>query len=138
MTKWTWAATSVAVIATTAGAVVLHDRPTAIIGRILKPTGAMPPISNARCIDWSFTDTNVECSFSIAASDFPRLLNEHAFGRRVASGSSYAVAGQPHLGQPFAVAEEYRAIPPDAPHGGAIMLWTDKQHERVRLSLWIE
>ena len=123
-------------ISLAAGAVAYHDRPSAIVTRILMPKVA-PTLHDAICNDWSFTDTNIGCSFKVAAADFPALLNGHIFTRQSASGSSDALGG-PKLGQPFEVAEQYSATLKNAKRDGSVMLWTDRRHRNVRLSYWVE
>ena len=124
------------IVAAAVAAMAYYDRPSAIVSRILIPKSA-PPLRDVVCKDWSFTDTNIDCSFVVSTADFPALLDGHAFKREAVSGSSDALA-PPKLGHAFELAERYSATPKDARRGGELSLWTDRQHRNVRLSYWVE
>jgi hypothetical protein len=91
------------------------------------------------CKDIFTSDILLTCAFRIDAKDFPALLSNEKFSQ-VATEYQHVheFPMSLNLGEDFAPAFHYSAVPKGADHGGMIDVFTDSSKTKVLAHLYIE
>jgi hypothetical protein len=134
-------AAGLAVVAVAWWAARARDDPRPMLREVLGMRDLPASVDAIECNAWGFTDVQTTCAFTVAASDFPRLLRGWSFREVPCPGrdSWHVTTGAPHpVGRRFPLAACYRAQPAEFEHGGSITVAADAGRTRVVADLYIE
>lgn len=94
------------------------------------------------CESWGMTDVLTECAFRVSESDFTKLLQGWKFQKSSIAANSNEYLGGPELSLSFQAVEEYSALtelyPEEFKNGGHFKILVNREHTKIRTSLYIE